>query len=109
MRWLLACLFVVSVGCAKDPSKDVVAAKVNDESPKKTEFANTKKQAAPAAKPVQAANSQAALEGQIVFVGSKVTGSHTNRFNDWSGNVSGLDKGCGSSAAGHREDCFGRG
>ena len=97
MRWLLACLFIVSIGCAKDPSKDVVAAKVNDETPKKTEVADTKKQAAPAAKPAQAANSQAALEGQIVFVGSKVTGSHTNRFNDWSGNVSGLDKGAAAA------------
>ena len=97
MRCLLACLLVVSLGCAKDPSKDVVAAKVNTETSKKTEVAKTKKQPAPAAKPAQAANSQLALGGQIVFVGSKVTGAHTNRFNDWSGSVSGLDKGAAAA------------
>ena len=89
---------VCSVGCAKDPSKDVAAAKVTNT---KTTPAKAAQKAAPkgakkavptpkpAAKPdAKAAAKTVALDGSIVFIGSKVTGSHTNRFNKWAGEAS---------------------
>ena len=70
-------------GCAKDPSKDVASAKVEEvkpAEPKAAPAADTEK-AAPEAQAVQAGN----LGGELLFTGSKVTGAHTCKFTDWSG------------------------
>jgi polyisoprenoid-binding protein YceI len=97
MKTLLVTLSValLAMGCAKDPSKDVVAAKVTVKKAKADPAAApapalkappTKKAAVPADTSETAIKK---LAGSIVFIGSKVTGSHTNRFNDWSGTVTG--------------------
>tara|TARA_B100001093_G_scaffold307575_1_gene293525 strand:- start:777 stop:1454 length:678 start_codon:yes stop_codon:yes gene_type:complete len=95
MRLFIATVATLSLlsGCAKDPSKDVVAAKVTTKTaPGKATPAPTKV-AVPKAKAQPAPTASAAsknLSGSIVFIGSKVTGSHTNRFNEWSGSISNL-------------------
>lgn len=100
----IATVFVASQlsGCAKDPSKDVAKAKVEEAktaAPEKVEAkpAATKPEAArpEAAKPeagkVAAAAPAAApaggipLSGQIDFIGSKVTDSHECTFKEWGG------------------------
>ncbi len=99
-------------GCAKDPSKDVPKAQVAEpakEAAKAAEPAKAPAKAEPAkpaaaegavapaaaADPAKAGGYTAlatpeggsALSGDIIFTGSKVTGSHTNKFSNWSGHV----------------------
>ncbi len=101
-------------GCAKDPSKEVPAAKVEPtaaaepaaEAPKAEAPAEVpvapaaaaapaaaEPAAAPAVEPAAAAAAPAAapggiaLSGSIVFIGSKVTGSHDCKFTEWSGSA----------------------
>ena len=89
---VLIAVSLLAIGCARDPSKDVAAAKVSPAKTAKTADTPAPKAAnkpAAEAKPAAAAATAAAksiqLGGAIVFIGSKVTGSHTNRFNEWSG------------------------
>ena len=102
-RVILASIAVSLVaGCAEDPSKNVPAAEVGapaeKEAPKaeiKAEKAEAEKPATekPAAEPAVEAKAPAGgnaatnLGGEIVFIGSKVTGSHTCRFKTWEGTV----------------------
>ncbi len=72
------------VACAKDPAQEVAPAKVE-----------TKKEAAPApaakaeaAPAADAAQATGNLAGDLIFVGSQVTGSHTCKFTDWNGSLS---------------------
>ena len=71
------------VACAKDPAQEVAPAKVAD-----------KKEAAPApaakaeAAPAAEATAKGNLAGDLIFIGSQVTGSHTCKFTDWDGNLS---------------------
>lgn len=92
-------------GCAKDPSKNVAKAKVDEakkEEPKKEEAKKDeaaeapkkeepKKEAAVAPAAATAAAAPAAeglpLSGQIDFIGSKVTGNHECTFKEWSGSI----------------------
>ena len=74
-------------GCAKDPSVDAPQATVGEK-----KAAPAAKSPAPAAKPETKTGaaekaSTVALKGDIGFVGSKVTGSHTGVFKEWSGAV----------------------
>ncbi|MCO4762479.1 MAG: YceI family protein [Myxococcales bacterium] len=82
-------LALIMSGCAKDPSKEVAAAKVAEPAP-----AAAPKAAAAANAPTVAtapaaakAGAEIALSGDIIFVGSKVTGSHTCKFDKWSGTL----------------------
>lgn len=68
-------------GCAKDPSKDVASAKVEEAKPTEAAPAPVAEKAAPEAAEAKAGN----LGGELLFIGSKVTGSHTCKFTDWSG------------------------
>ena len=78
---VLAAVAVSLVACAKDPAQEVAPAKVE-----------AKKEAAPA--PVAKAEAEPAaapkgnLAGDLLFVGSQVTGSHTCKFTDWDGSLS---------------------
>ena len=55
---------------------------------KKAETKKTQPQPASASASTSHSSSQGmSLTGDIVFIGSKVTGSHTNRFKNWTGNV----------------------
>ncbi len=95
-------------GCAKDPSKGVPAAKVKapeakpaakaEAAPAAPAAAEAKPAAekvaaaAPAAAPAAAAAAAApaaagaiALSGDVIFTGSKVTGSHECKFDKWTG------------------------
>lgn len=104
-------IFSFAAGCAKDPSKSVAHAKVEepkadepkaagdeaaepDEAPKPEEAAKPADPAAavakeaPAAAPAAAPAGAIALTGTIEFIGSKVTGSHECIFKEWSGTVS---------------------
>ncbi len=98
-------------GCAKDPSKDVPAAKVKEA----TKPAAAKPEAAKpeAAKPAPDPGAEAkaakaaaakvapeapaggagavALTGDIIYIGSKVTGSHENKFTKWTGSFTPKD------------------
>ena len=83
---LLTAVSVAMVACAKDPAKDVAPAKVE-----------AKKEAAPApeakadAAPADAAPAAAAkgnLTGDLIFIGTKITGSHPCKFTDWDGTIS---------------------
>lgn len=70
-------------GCAKDPSQSVPQAQVNTPAP-------APKNDPPKANDTAATESQTsaqsiALDGEISFIGSKVTGSNTGRFNSWIG------------------------
>lgn len=101
---LTALAFVVSAtGCAKDPTKDVPAAKVEEpkkEEPKAEEPKKEEPVAIPAAaSPVAAAEAATpaaaaaltfpgtAVTGSIHATGSKVTGSHELNFKEWKGSV----------------------
>jgi polyisoprenoid-binding protein YceI len=70
-------------GCAKDPSKDVASAKVEDAKP--AEPAAAPVADAPKEAPEAAAAQAGNLSGEFLFTGSKVTGAHTCKFTDWSG------------------------
>lgn len=95
MRWLsLGAVALFVVACAKDPSKDAPAAKVQEAKPAAKPA--VEKVAEPAADPHAGhgheghdhhAHAAAAgnLAGDIIFVGSKVTGTHACKFTDWSG------------------------
>ncbi len=95
-------------GCAKDPSKAVPAAKVAEPKkeeakpaptaaePAKAEPVKEEGKVAPTADPTKAAPAggytalagpagSVSLNGDIIFVGSKVTGSHACKFGGWSG------------------------
>ena len=77
---VLAWVAVSLVACAKDPAKEVAPAKVEA----KKEVA-----AAPAAVPEAAAvEAKGNLAGDLIFIGSQVTGSHTCKFTDWDGSFS---------------------
>jgi polyisoprenoid-binding protein YceI len=97
---------LAATGCAKDPSKDVPAAKVEAPAAAKAEATAAAKaeaaepaKAAPAAAPAPApAPAPAAapagalaLSGDILFTGSKVTGSHECKFATWSGTFAPAD------------------
>lgn len=79
-------------GCAKDPSEDVAAAKVGLAAvaqPASNPAAKAPEKPAVKAPPAQGI----ALDGSIIFIGSKVTGSHTNRFTSWIATAEQDDKG----------------
>ncbi len=78
-------ILVISLGsgCAKDPSQAVPQAQVN--TPEPTSKTDTKKSKATPTKETQATEQSIALDGEISFIGSKVTGSNTGRFNSWIG------------------------
>ena len=79
---VLAMAAVSIVACAKDPAQEVASAKV--EAKKEAPAAAAPAEAA-AAEPVAA---QGNLTGDMIFIGSQVTGSHTCKFTDWDGNIS---------------------
>ncbi len=85
-------------GCAKDPSKEVAAAKVEEPKAKAApakpaeavaEVKPAAKAAAAEAKPAaaKAAAEGIALSGDVFFTGSKATGSHECKFDKWSGKM----------------------
>jgi polyisoprenoid-binding protein YceI len=86
----LSLILLLSLGCAKDPSQAVPAATP-------TKGATTEKEApapkeAPAKDLSDIANAAAPkgsvpLTGEIIFVGSKVTGSHEGLFKSWTGSA----------------------
>ena len=80
-------LAFLAAGCAKDPSQSVPKAAVGAAEQPAKETTPTPKPAAKASADTAAANADqgVALEGEISFLGSKVTGSHTGRFNSWIG------------------------
>ncbi len=96
-------LCVMSSGCAKDPSKDVpkAAVEIPDDDEGENENAGSNMvRTQPSAHPVgetprqvaghvglEAPAGGVALQGDIVFVGSKVTGSHACKMTKWSGFV----------------------
>ena len=94
----LAVLTLLAVGCA-DPADSVPAAKTSPTKVKKetakvtkpapkTDKTKPKLVESPGQKvtvPKQAADAGRALTGQIVFIGSKVTGSHECLFKTWTG------------------------
>ncbi len=80
---VLTAVTVSLVACAKDPAKEVAPAKV--EAKKEAAAAPA---AAPEAAPAPAAQAKGNLAGDLIFVGSKVTGSHTCKFTDWDGSLS---------------------
>jgi polyisoprenoid-binding protein YceI len=88
----IALLALAVGGCAKDPAKDVAEAKVG---PAKAAQPASKTQAkAPEETPTKGVEAKGiALEGSIVFIGSKVTGSHKNRFTSWIATAEQDDKG----------------
>lgn len=87
MRRYAVLIFAASLtltACAEDPSKAVPEAKVQAVEP----VADKAPAQAPPTQAVQAPPSgpqSIALEGQISFIGSKVTGSNTGRFTNWIG------------------------
>ena len=88
IRILFIACFMLSFGCAKDPSKDAPKAQVGQT--KTTEAKPKAKAKAPAPAPApkaKTANAAVALEGTVGFTGSKVTGSHDGVFKDWSGTM----------------------
>ena len=85
MSRLALVLVVMTVGfsCAKDPSQSVPKAQVN--TPKPATKNESKKSNKTNTADTEAKEQSIALEGEISFVGSKVTGSNTGRFNSWIG------------------------
>ena len=83
---VLTAVAVSLVACAKDPSKDVTAAKV-EQVKAEAPAAEAAKAAPEAAAPEAAPVAQGNLAGDVIFVGSKVTGSHACKFTDWNGSV----------------------
>ena len=87
MRRYAVLIFAASLtltGCAEDPSAAVPEAKVQAVEP----AADKAPAQVPASHAVQApprGPQSIALEGQISFIGSKVTGSNTGRFTNWIG------------------------
>jgi PBP1b-binding outer membrane lipoprotein LpoB len=86
LKSIFALSILLAVGCAKDPSTEVTAAKVSaaqpTPAPSDQRVANEKEvRPTPAAPAV----TDIALQGEITFVGSKVTGSHSGRFTNWIG------------------------
>lgn len=90
------------VGCAKDPSKDAAAAKVEDPTPAAGEAApdpnadgapkaagdpKAEAPATPTENKEPTARKVIDLTGQISFVGSKVSGSHSGLFKEWTGGI----------------------
>ena len=100
LRGALVLSILLCSACAKDPSQDVPQAQVSSTTETSNQAATAasakSKQPTPSATAESAnpANDQSAtsgssmkLTGEIVFIGSKVTGSHTNRFKTWTGSV----------------------
>ena len=87
MRFAMVSIVLVSVtmGCAKDPSQSVPQATVGSAETPTKKAAPTAKAKAEVAPAVANPDQGIALEGEISFLGSKVTGSHTGRFNNWIG------------------------
>jgi polyisoprenoid-binding protein YceI len=74
---MVVCLTAALTACSKDPTTEVNAATVGEPVVTPTPSAAVDKMK-PAQGPV-------ALEGDIIFVGSKVSGVHECRFSDWKG------------------------
>ena len=73
----------LGIGCAKDPSQSVPKAQVKaPESQPKIDRNGSKEKPNNQPKPTE---QSIALDGEISFIGSKVTGSNTGRFNSWIG------------------------
>ena len=103
----IAALTLLMPGCAEDPSKNVPAAEVGatatedapkEEAPKaemkakksapaKASEAQAEEEAKKEEQAPDAKNVITNLGGEIVFIGSKVTGSHTCRFKTWEGSA----------------------
>lgn len=85
MSRLSLIILVISLGsgCAKDPSQSVPQAQVN--TPEPIPKTDTQKSKETPTKEIQATEQSIALDGEISFIGSKVTGSNTGRFNSWIG------------------------
>ena len=99
---VLTVAFAVS-GCASDPADSVPAAKTTATKAKKTSEKKVEKAGAPDKKANPSADKKSpaaakqpaaeaakkpgerALKGDLVFIGSKVTGSHECIFKEWSG------------------------
>ena len=92
-------LFLLLSACAKDPSQNVPQAKLTDVSTQtgkpstssQSSIQKTNTHQSPATSQKENSSQKVGqslpLEGEIVFIGSKVTGSHTNRFKTWKGSV----------------------
>lgn len=107
LPFVLVFLAFAASACAKDPSKDVAAARVSEPAaaPSPAEpaaapvaAAAAEPAAAPVAAPVAAPGAAAApapaalpLAGSVFFTGSKVTGSHLCEFKQWTGTVTLVD------------------
>lgn len=104
---LLAALTLATVGCAKDPSKEAPAAKVEEAKPQPVAV-EPAAEPSPVAAPVEASPVVApeaatpaagpaltfpgiALAGTVQAVGSKVTGSHVLNFKMWKGGFEAKD------------------
>ena len=73
----------LGIGCAKDPAQSVPKAQIkNLESKPKNDPTDSKETATNQPKLKE---QSIALDGEISFIGSKVTGSNTGRFNSWIG------------------------
>ena len=85
MSRLSLILLVISIGsgCAKDPSQSVPQAQVN--TPEPASKLETQKPQQTKTDETKATEQSIALDGEISFIGSKVTGSNTGRFNSWIG------------------------
>ena len=82
------------IACAQDPSQNVPKAQVKDVSSqtspveKSNSSSASEKTSTPKSSSTLSPSAQKmALSGEIIFIGSKVTGSHTNRFKTWTGEV----------------------
>lgn len=86
---------LVAMGCAKDPAKDVPKAQMAPSAPVAAEpvqaapepaAAQAPAEQVAAAEPAAApATAGAGLSGSVIFIGSKVTGSHECAFETWQG------------------------
>jgi polyisoprenoid-binding protein YceI len=85
-KTLLALSVLLGGGCAEDPSTKVAPAKVSPAQTPATPSSQgaSDKAEVKANQPVPKLTG-IALQGEIAFVGSKVTGSHTGRFTNWIG------------------------
>ena len=88
---------LVLSACAKDPSQEVPQAKLTNVASQEAKTQPSSSDSTSTSKADSASNTETTsspkssaalpLGGEIVFIGSKVTGSHTNRFKTWSGSV----------------------
>ncbi len=74
---LVICFTAALAACSKDPTSGVSPARVGESGEASTPSTSTGK--------VKPAQDAIALVGDIVFVGSKVSGIHECRFSDWKG------------------------